>query len=393
LADGTFVAYAWDYACLAAGVIILSALLAHTILFWQHAAQLPTPVLRQTYGCDWRLADGHWSTYGAPASRKWMTDGCFSHAYQSQDVEACLLGEPTGVDAAPGNLERRRLVFLGDSTARALFWAFARLLGMPGREADQPRHANIALRREVGQLNVSLDFYWDPTLATMPANPAFLAHKGNPLHLLVIGAGSWPLRSHSTQDAQLFAHSLSSLLRKLRPWEAAEFNATTATREPPLPITFVRFVGPVVAEKLSPERRTLGVPDLQDLYNRILLDRSTANFDAAHQDQRRLLTSTHRMLQLAPPETTQDGLHYAGHVVGQEVNLMLNSMCNQRLFASPASTDQATCCVTKETLLPPVRTLLFFVVLSVCGPVAYGLHALGRAGGGFVLPFPPGSLC
>src|SRR6267154_1319908 len=110
------------------------------------------------------------------------------HSYQPKDASACL--------------SSRRVVFIGDSIARKLFFQFGQVLdpALPkGPPSDEQKHSDHALHSKAG---TQLEFYWDPYLNTsltrefinLPTKTGnateILSRKPS---LLILGSGLWYL--------------------------------------------------------------------------------------------------------------------------------------------------------------------------------------------------------
>ena len=112
-----------------------------------------------------------------------LSIGCMLHTYQEKEVKSCLRSS--------------RLVFIGDSVTRQLFFQFARSIdsNLPtGPPSDDQKHADYTLH---STQDVQLTFHWDPFLNTSTTQSYTLglstAHPQPPA-LLVLGSGLWYLR-------------------------------------------------------------------------------------------------------------------------------------------------------------------------------------------------------
>lgn len=103
-----------------------------------------------TNKCDALLTRGRWLDTPDPyhpvkGFTNWQPAGCMMHEYNVKDVTTCL--------------KSRRVVFIGDSVTRQIFWAFAKKLNV--REQDD-KHSNIV----VDAHGLKVEFIWDPYLNT-----------------------------------------------------------------------------------------------------------------------------------------------------------------------------------------------------------------------------------
>lgn len=109
------------------------------------------------------------------------------HTYQSKDTALCLAS--------------RRVVFIGDSVTRSLYFHFMHVVDpkLPFTPPDDDhKHSNYSFTSDSA---TALDFFWDPYLNT--SNTLSLVHGHLPSlgvddrpAMLVLGSGLWYLRCH-----------------------------------------------------------------------------------------------------------------------------------------------------------------------------------------------------
>ncbi|KAJ3152391.1 hypothetical protein HK101_001806, partial [Irineochytrium annulatum] len=106
--------------------------------------------LSDNVACQPALAVGSWrGPKGTAATKKpaqWTPDRCFMAKYQQQQVQKCL-GDS-------------RVLFVGDSTVRSLYFTLSRKL-VRGMEEVK---AHSDLTTDVPDSGTRLEFYWDPFL-------------------------------------------------------------------------------------------------------------------------------------------------------------------------------------------------------------------------------------
>ncbi|KAG6381106.1 PC-esterase [Boletus reticuloceps] len=180
------------------------------------------------------------------------------YSYQSRDASRCL--------------SSRRVVFVGDSVTRALFFQFAHIVD-PTLPEDPPddgaKHSNHFF---VSGSQTKLEFVWDPFTNTTSALALTDPSKSslNRLRqferptLLVLGSGLWYLRYADTSGG-------------LSAWEAnveARIEAINGARDKLADEVVFLPVEDIVPSKLSPERlNTMHSSDIDamnsELYHRI----------------------------------------------------------------------------------------------------------------------------
>ncbi|KAF8846304.1 Cas1p-domain-containing protein [Paxillus ammoniavirescens] len=301
--------------------------------------------------CDALLSKGSWLD---SAHRNWQPEGCMLHSYQAKDASQCLAS--------------RRVVFVGDSVTRTLYFQFIHTID-PTLPKETPNDgAKHADHSYVSGSQIKLDFFWDPFLNTTSSlaliNPS-VQHSGDAAHserpaLLVLGAGLWYLRYANTSGG-------------LPVWEAnveACIEAIAGARIKPADKVVFLPIEEVVSSKLSPERLdTIHSSDIDamnsDLYHRIKPSPTTSLlhiFDSTSSGPVSLPLVFNTMLD---DSRTQDGLHFADTVVKAQANILLNLRCNDE-WPKKFPMDK-TCCRRYPWPSPVHLIVLASVVLSTCG--------------------------
>ncbi|TBU63674.1 O-acetyltransferase [Dichomitus squalens] len=296
--------------------------------------------------CNALLMEGRWLD---TAFRNWQPDGCMIYQYQAKDVSTCM--------------KSRRVVFIGDSVTRQLYFQFAHIVdkSLPsGPPDDDHKHANYTY---TSNTNVQLSFYWDPFLNTSHTQALLhpVAHttpSDNPA-LLVIGSGLWYLR---------YAESGG-----LPAWEATMEATLSAISQAPHPLADRVVVLPiedVVSSKLSRDRAaSMHASDI-DAMNSDLLHRIQP---APLRDPFSFLPIPTRRPTAMPvslplvfngmlhPSQTEDGLHFSDLVVGMQAQVLLNLQCND-VLPKKFPFDK-TCCRSYPRPAPLHLLLLTGVIL------------------------------
>lgn len=260
--------------------------------------------------------------------------------YQPEDVSTCL--------------DSRRVVFIGDTVTRLLYFQFAHTIdpSLPAAPSEgSSRHTDYTYMTEGG---IELSFYWAPYLNTSttlnqlrPSGPPE-RRKDRPA-LLVMGSGLWYLQHESTSGG-------------LPAWESNIQTAieTVQQAHPPTADTIVVLpVEDIVPPKL-PSQPTSGIHGA---------DVDAMNSDLAHRIRPASSSDPFAFFGRRPPPPpgslspkssdtslwfpsvfntmlditqTADGLHYSDAVVKMHAQILLNLRCNDAL--PKVSPMDKTCC-------------------------------------------------
>ncbi|EIW87471.1 hypothetical protein CONPUDRAFT_79031 [Coniophora puteana RWD-64-598 SS2] len=304
--------------------------------------------------CDSLLNTGSWLDED---NKQWQPDGCMLHSYKPDETSTCLAS--------------KRVVFIGDSITRTLYFQFAHSIDpkLPASVPDDRRkHSDHSLISGSGTM---VDFYWDPYLNTSHVTnflkdpvPSVAGGEAEVPALLVLGSGLWYLRYTDSSGG-------------LPAWEANVeniLNTVEKSRSPPAEMIVFLPVEEVVSDKLSPERsETMHASDIDamnsDLYHRI---------HPASSDPLALLSSTARTSsvhlplvfnQMLDASQTMDGLHFENSVVKTQANVLLNLRCNNAW--APAFPFDKTCC--RAYPWPSFTYLVLLCAVFSWGPAKYML--------------------
>ncbi|KAF8587327.1 O-acetyltransferase [Ramaria rubella] len=312
------------------------------------------------YRCGSLLREGQWLDNGFS---NWQPEGCMLHNYGPKDISTCL--------------SSRRVIFIGDSVTRQLFFAMAHASdsSLPSQPPnDNQKHADHTLISKEG---IGFSFVWDPFLnATRTrsildlTNGASISSESSVASIrtpamMVIGSGLWYLR---------YAESSGGLPR----WEATIEETleliTKAGQQLADTIVFLP-VEDVAPSKLSPLRlSTMHNSDVDamnsDLKHRI--DPPSAGYlpvpsqlfrKSSHHSQIAFPQAFNRMLDSSQ---TADGLHYSDKVLKAQTNILFNLRCNE-ILPKTFPLDK-TCCRGYPS--PSINQLLILILLASWGPIA-----------------------
>ena len=243
------------------------------------------------------------------------------HSYKPNDGSACL--------------SSRRLLFIGDSVTRKLFYQLAHILDptLPNAPPDdEHKHADYILHSKSA---TQISFYWDPFLnssrthniITTPydATSKDIYAMRRPA-LLVLGSGLWYLRyADSSGGISAWEANIESVLHSI-----------AHSRSKPADNVVLLPVEEIVTSKLSPERAmSMRASDIDamnsDLFHRV----NPPSGDYLH-----FFSSSSPSMpvalplvfnQMLDPSQTEDGLHFSNAVVKIQANILLNLRCNDAL--------------------------------------------------------------
>jgi N-acetylneuraminate 9-O-acetyltransferase len=267
------------------------------------------------------------------------------HEYSREEFRDCLSG--------------RRLVFIGDSTMRQVFWAaVTRLDHIRAEEATldffvSDRTKNIRLDVD----SVKLEFIWDPWLnsSTLLDQLGSFQRQPNPganngdhtdsAALLAIGApGIWSARHGGEDYMGSFRKGIDAVVPYLRP-DLSPYPALSRSRSKQGGGIYERapnqiFVAPVsvpLYENLSTGRKETITPkrvEALNAYLRTLPAAAQSHIAWSYNEMTRDMTSAFG----------EDGIHVHDVLAERKIDVLLNARCNAAL-AQQDQSKKMTCCV------------------------------------------------
>ncbi|MCJ1475565.1 hypothetical protein MMC13_004228 [Lambiella insularis] len=289
------------------------------------------------------LNEGHWldaphdsGTSSSTSFQNWQPPGCMLHRYNGKDISACF--------------QSRRVVLVGDSTIRQIYWAIAKKLDLSsGNEnsIEGREHSDL----QMNENNVALQFVWDPFLNSTRLYDELTSYQGATTanlggqraegpSIIVAGGGLWHVRHievdaleqyrtavrHIASYMQVRAHQGALGTKQIRP-------ATMATDQDILLLTPVQVPA---YEDLSPDRAATILSAKVDTMNDDLLEMSS-NGTAD------VIWSYHAMTQLNHTHRA-DGLHLVARVAAMQADVLLNLRCNAKAASRGRYPFNRTCC-------------------------------------------------
>lgn len=344
----------------AAGTIVVAVilgLLRYLLFGWQDSIR-----------CGALLSTGQWLD---SKFKNWQPEGCMIHQYKTNDVTTCLASQ--------------RVVFVGDSITRQLYYSFAHASdsSLPsGPPSDGEKHKDVTLRTKGG---TSLMFYWDPFLNGTHLSDLLQSSTkvGRPA-LAVFGSGLWYLRHRDSGGITAWEAMIDQT------YSTISKNADNIADQ----IVWLPVENPV-SSKLSAERSTTIHPsDVEamnsDLIHRVTPPPPTFSFSSEYvvpskPSKRKVPISLPVAFNLMLDDSqTTDGLHFSATILKAQANLLLNLRCND-VLPKRFPLDK-TCCRSYPT--PPFLELLLLFVLVMWGPL--GRFVAKRNTSGALTAFFPG---
>jgi hypothetical protein len=269
----------------------------------------------------------------------WQPPGCLLHEYRADDLGHC-----TG---------SRRMVFVGDSTVRQLFWAVAKKVNQgdafeANKQSD--KHSDIQFERR----GIDLRFVWDPflngtTLADeLEIYQNSIASQGGskkgqeetPAVMIILGGGLWYARHFEVGAVRQFKAAVDNIIGFTQrldgsAWKpSAPFNGAEGIGDQ---VFFTPIEEPLY-EHLSPSRQISILSEEVDQMNGFL-----------HQ-----LTPSHGLnipwvfpVMTAPRKKwtmEESGLHTIESISNRRADVLLNLRCNAKIDRAVGSPYERTCC-------------------------------------------------
>lgn len=262
------------------------------------------------------------------------------HEYKRKDIQECF--------------KERRLVFIGDSTTRQIFWAVAKKMDQQKAEEEITEHLDLEEKHkdlEFSSSGVTVQFIWDPYLNStgldrelqkFNANPAEDSKFDESAGLILLGApGLWYARHGQENYFKDFRDSIEHVIPFMD--HAGGEHALRESTSQPFPLrkkspNFL-LLAPVQApwyESLSPSREETITPEKIDQMNDYLQQVS------AHSEAD-VVWSFSLMTWAGQGVYEESGLHVVDNVAHRKADVLLNLRCNADATERGYPYDR-TCC-------------------------------------------------
>ncbi|KAL8733136.1 MAG: hypothetical protein Q9166_002328 [cf. Caloplaca sp. 2 TL-2023] len=312
------------------------------------------------YKCCALLTRGHWldpstEPYTLRHFENWQPPGCIMHEYTGKDIRNCLYGQ--------------RIVYIGDSTTRQLFWATAKKLNATAAD-EEMREAGKHEDLTFEDSSVTVDFVWDPFLNSTSLRRELFSYLDedmredpdtvNPAGLVTVSGGLWYARHFELDWLDHFKDALDYVAPLM-----SEKRTTASTRCSP-PSTQKRrgghhvYLAPVQVPSydiLSPSRASTITPAKINPMNEYLYNLSITTGT-------KVLWSHSLMTWKNELAYEESGLHVIENVAIRKVDVILNMRCNAQMTLSQSYPFDKTCCSTYERP-KPLQTRFFLALLFI----------------------------
>ena len=256
------------------------------------------------------------------------------HKYHTEDLTRCFRDQ--------------KIVFVGDSVTRQIFWATARKLGSQGPSDEDPH-----LDQYLGFNGVTLEFVWDPYMNSTALNreisAATLPEDGSEIAgttaILLIGGGLWHAR-YVEEYYPSFQNSISLISRNthLHDGKMLELRSSASASNHLIAESFKTLIAfapvPVPAyDSLSHARAETITPEKVDTMNSYL-------HKVSIESQLPVAWSFTSMTAKERRAYASDGLHVTEQVASSMADVLFNARCNLVLRQSQAKAYpmDKTCC-------------------------------------------------
>ncbi|KAJ5038347.1 uncharacterized protein L3040_007213 [Drepanopeziza brunnea f. sp. 'multigermtubi'] len=274
--------------------------------------------------------------------KHWQPPGCMMHEYTKNDIQECF--------------HTKRLVFIGDSTTRQIFWAVAKK--MDKQRAENEMQEMLAVKEKRTDIafvtgGLKIQFLWDPWLnstrltdeltafrAYSPVKPQEPSHMDSAGLLLLGTPGLWYARHGQENYFKEFKDSIDVIIPHM---DHLSQNDSTM----PVPMTLASrqqspnllLLAPIQVpqyEALSPSRVETMTPEKIDLMNDYIQQvsaHSTAD----------VIWSYSLMTWDGKVQYEESGLHVIENVARAKAEVLLNLRCNADAASRGYPFDR-TCC-------------------------------------------------
>lgn len=277
---------------------------------------------RDPFKCGAILNEGQWLDYPPDGStivpENWQPPGCMMHKYVSDDVSTCLAN--------------RRVLFVGDSSIRQVFWSVAKALDPKANPATAQKHVDITVEKS----DVKLEFVWDPWLNSSRLQTELSAYNdgtvqdasGNSPAILLMGSGLWYARHENMNGLKMWKDSIDDVVQHMR-----KGRRTTDMTESDL-----LLLAPVIVpawSKLNDDRKATITPQEIRAMNQYL--QQLSDFQGID-----VIWSWDEMIKDLEQVYESSGIHLVDSIAEKQAEALLNLRCNA-VTATKYPFDQ-TCC-------------------------------------------------
>jgi len=298
------------------------------------------------------MNDGGWTRHpnreidhGPPAQSQ--PPGCLLYSYNASEIARCN--------------EDGKILFVGDSVVRQVFWASARKIeGERGWVFEQRAKPDTHGDLEFEVDGARLKFLWDPWLNGSALHEELRAFRrqrersgqgknyavqteeemgANRSVVMLVGGGLSHARHHDTNAVELFKHSVDSIISTAY-GDSSPANIRTAPTTSDDGVGVEIFFSPVIEpiyDMLSPAREVMITPNKIDAMNRYLGEQSSKM-------SLNVIWSYTNMTNGQPERYQESGLHVVESVANDMADVFLNLRCNAKAAKREGFPYNRTCC-------------------------------------------------
>ncbi|KAG0652228.1 putative O-acetyltransferase CAS1 [Hyphodiscus hymeniophilus] len=297
------------------------------------------------YKCGALLNKGQWLDPGPRWSSRtpfqnWQPPGCIMHEYKKEDIQECF--------------GKRRIVFIGDSTTRQVFWAVAKKMDQARAEGEITEMLDMDEKHhdlDFTSAGVTVQFIWDPFLNSTglkrelkdfrPDSQLHSNEADESAGLILLGApGLWYAR-HGQQNLQKdFRDSIETVipfmdhaiqgntrLPAARPFPFREYSPNFLLLAP-VQVPWYESLSPSRAETMTPEK----IDQMNDYLQQV----------SAHSSADVIWSYT-LMTHVGRSQYEESGIHVVDNVAHRKADVLLNLRCNADAASKGYPFDR-TCC-------------------------------------------------
>ncbi|KAF8473571.1 10 TM acyl transferase domain found in Cas1p-domain-containing protein [Kalaharituber pfeilii] len=271
------------------------------------------------FKCDALLKKGRWldEPRSGTVPKVWQPPGCIIRKYKSKDIESCL--------------QDKKLLFIGDSTIRQVFWTAAKALDPTVDSTKGDKHSDHVVSK--GQAKI--EFIWDPYLNSSRLDAelqTFVDDNVQSPAALLAGGGLWHSRYVEQTPVAQWKTSIDNILRYMR-W---------AKRTAGRPKSDLLLLAPVTVpdwDKLSMEKNETILPEEIDMMTKYL--QRVTDVQSAH-----IFWAFSEFAKGRPEAFDDTGIYTVDSIATLKVDALLNLRCNSERQFYPYD---GTCCNSYKT--------------------------------------------
>ncbi|RPA71875.1 Cas1p-domain-containing protein [Ascobolus immersus RN42] len=263
----------------------------------------------------WLDKPSRWDKTTIP--NNWQPDGCMANAYRKDEIIDCF--------------HDRRVLFVGDSTIREVFWATAKRLSPNVDSSLISRHEDAVVDKH----GVRLEFVWDPYMNGTRLQSELLAYgnreevvAGKPA-LMLVGGGLWHATYEPVNTFKLWKDQIDQVAQYMRN-KRHDGDLTAQDLLLLAPVTVPAF------SKLPEEKKKAIKPENVAVMNQYL--QQLAEYSGLS-----IAFNFNMMTRGLDQAFDESGIHTVDAIAAKKADNLLNLRCNA-IIHQDAPFDK-TCCI------------------------------------------------